>query len=388
MQNSRLYGIIIFVVLTASFGTGIGFTFAQIPSSVNSSSSNTNVPVAPTNATATNTTETDAVAANQSLLLQSSSSNSSTTYNQTRVIKHDMGETEITGTPERIVILEWVYAEDLLALGVQPVGVADIEGMKAQVNLTNLDGVSLSLSDSVVDVGLIMEPNLETIASLEPDLIIWSDLYKDRYEEMSEIAPTLMFNPWDMQDDNVGEFEQMKQDFMAIADAIGRHDQGVAVLNRMNQTFEEAAATIQASGAADTPFVFLNGYPYEGSVEIRISTKNSQASEIIERIGMENAWEVEYEPYGYSNIGLEDLSRVQNATLFYISGSGDDDVFAVAYKDNPVWNQLNFVEEGRVYSFGEGTCIYCGPISAELLVEKVVDAMNTTATNTNTTAQG
>ena len=39
--------------------------------------------------------------------------------NQVRLIKHELGETEITGTSKRIVVLEWTYAEELLALGVQ-----------------------------------------------------------------------------------------------------------------------------------------------------------------------------------------------------------------------------------------------------------------------------
>ena len=46
----------------------------------------------------------------------------------TRVIQHALGENTITGTPQRIVALEWTYVEDLLALGLQPIGVADIEG--------------------------------------------------------------------------------------------------------------------------------------------------------------------------------------------------------------------------------------------------------------------
>ena len=47
---------------------------------------------------------------------------------ETRTIKHALGETKITGVPKRIVALEWLYAEDVLALGVQPVGIADMKG--------------------------------------------------------------------------------------------------------------------------------------------------------------------------------------------------------------------------------------------------------------------
>ncbi len=53
---------------------------------------------------------------------------SETENNNAITIEDVYGEQTIEGTPKRVVVLEWVYAEDLLALGVQPVGMADIEG--------------------------------------------------------------------------------------------------------------------------------------------------------------------------------------------------------------------------------------------------------------------
>jgi hypothetical protein len=43
-------------------------------------------------------------------------------------ITHALGQTTIPSTPQRIVALEWTYVENLLALGIQPIGVADIAG--------------------------------------------------------------------------------------------------------------------------------------------------------------------------------------------------------------------------------------------------------------------
>src|SRR5690606_18466930 len=64
-----------------------------------------------------------------------------------REIEHAAGVTIIESIPERVVVLEWTYAEDLLALGIQPVGVADVAGYEAWVN------VEPELGDDVVDVG-------------------------------------------------------------------------------------------------------------------------------------------------------------------------------------------------------------------------------------------
>ncbi|VEB89119.1 iron-hydroxamate transporter substrate-binding subunit [Klebsiella quasipneumoniae] len=53
--------------------------------------------------------------------------------------------------PQRVVALEWLPAELLLALGVTPYGVADIPNYRLWVN-------EPALPDSVIDVGLRTEP--------------------------------------------------------------------------------------------------------------------------------------------------------------------------------------------------------------------------------------
>ncbi|MEN9519635.1 MAG: hypothetical protein RLZZ381_2223, partial [Cyanobacteriota bacterium] len=42
-----------------------------------------------------------------------------------RTIEHEVGETEVCGQPERIVVLGPYVLEPLLTLGVQPIGFAD-----------------------------------------------------------------------------------------------------------------------------------------------------------------------------------------------------------------------------------------------------------------------
>jgi len=293
-----------------------------------------------------------------------------TNQSGTRTISHDMGETEINGIPKRIVALEWTYAEDLVTLGVQPIGVADTEGMKKWVNLKDLE-----LSENVTDVGQRGSPNLETIAKIQPDLIIGTD-YNDKpiYDRLNEIAPTLLLSPYPKQAENTGQLERMQQEFMEMADIVGRHDQGVAVLNRLNQTFEEASRTLAQTNVSDNKFVVAAGYTFEDSTFLRLYTDNGIAVEILEGMGLENAWDVDYAQYAYSDVGLENLAKVEDANFFYIA-QNDDDIFKTTYKDNPVWKNLRFVQEGRVYPIGGDTWVAGGPISAELIAEKIVAAV-------------
>jgi iron complex transport system substrate-binding protein len=72
--------------------------------------------------------------------------------------------------PQRIVALEWLPVELLLALGVTPYGVADIPNYRLWVN-------EPALPDSVIDVGLRTEPNLELLTQMKPSFIVWSAGY-------------------------------------------------------------------------------------------------------------------------------------------------------------------------------------------------------------------
>lgn len=295
--------------------------------------------------------------------------------NKVRIVEHAMGTTEIAGIPKRIVVLEWVYAEDLLALGVQPVGVADIKGMNDWVNLKDV-----KLAGSVVDVGTRQEPNLEAITQLEPDLIIAVQFrVQDTYDQLSAIAPTIVFNPYPLEKDNIGQLEEMEQTFMAIADVVGKHDEGKAVREQMNASFMAAAAEIRASEAAGKPFVLAQAWSADGAPFMRLFSNNGMATQILERLGMQNAWDVEYEQYGFSDAGLEALTTVDVASFFYIAQENDN-IFETIYNDNPVWNNLQFVREGRVYPLGGDTWTFGGPISTEVLADKVVEAVAGTET--------
>jgi iron complex transport system substrate-binding protein len=72
--------------------------------------------------------------------------------------------------PQRIVALEWLPVELMLALGVTPYGVADIPNYNLWVN-------EPALPDSVIDVGLRTEPNLELLTQMKPSFLFWSAGY-------------------------------------------------------------------------------------------------------------------------------------------------------------------------------------------------------------------
>lgn len=90
-------------------------------------------------------------------------------------IEHAMGKTEVPANPKRIVILTNEGTEALLTLGITPVGAAESPTGNPWYPHTKD-----KLKD-VKTVGTELQPNVEAIASLKPDLIIGNKLRHEKY---------------------------------------------------------------------------------------------------------------------------------------------------------------------------------------------------------------
>ncbi len=97
---------------------------------------------------------------------------------------HSMGSVEINQVPQRVVVLGYGSLDYVDALGISPVGVPKT---LLPATLTKYKG------DSVVNTGSVKEVNFETLFTLKPDLIIAEARMADIYNDLSDIAPTYMF---------------------------------------------------------------------------------------------------------------------------------------------------------------------------------------------------
>lgn len=282
-----------------------------------------------------------------------------------RTITHTLGDTDIPDDVKKIVVLEWTYAEDLLALGVQPAGVADIKGFQNWYG-----ALEQQLDGSVVDVGTRQEPSIETIMSLDPDLIIGVKFRHEAiYDQLSDIAPTLIFNPYP-EEGQGDQFAEMEGTLKLIAEAIGKQAEGEKVLADLNAALEANKAKIEASGKGNHEIVLTQAWSTDGVASFRLFTDNSMAMAILNKIGLVNAHKDEsFQIYGYSETSLEGLTKIQHASLLYTIGA-EDTIFSELLPSNEVYKELQFVKENRVYDL-DGIWPFGGPLSAEKLSDKV-----------------
>jgi ferric hydroxamate transport system substrate-binding protein len=292
-----------------------------------------------------------------------------TTSQDTVTVQDQFGEVTFDRTPERVVVLEWVYAEDVLALGVQPVGMSDIEGYNAWVN------IDAELSDDVTDVGTRQEPNLEAISRLKPDLIITAGYRHETIkEDLKNIAPTLFFNPYP-EEGKGDQYQEMIDTFNKIAKVMGKEDKAQEVLTKMENTFNETKSTLESSGFDSTPFVLTQAYSSQNTPTLRLFTDNGMATKIMEKLGLVNAFkDSDWELYGFKQTDVEALQNFQDAHFFYIV-QDNDNVFENQLKGNPAWENLDFVKDDRLYQLPGSTWTFGGPLSAITFADQIKEVM-------------
>ncbi|MFC7321326.1 ABC transporter substrate-binding protein [Halobacillus campisalis] len=297
--------------------------------------------------------------------------NETSSENETRsvTVEDATGEKTIEGTPENVVVLEWSYAEELQALGMEPTGVADLDSYGDWVD------VGIPFSDSVEDVGTRQEPNLEAISRLEPDLIIGVDFrHEEIAEDLEEIAPTLMFAPYS-EESAQNQFDAMLEEFNTVATAVDKEDEAEQAVSKMEQSFEEQRARLEEAGQEDMNYVISQAFTAQNTPTLRLFTDNSMVANVMGELGMTNDYESEeLEIYGYTETTVETLQNYQDSNFFYIV-QDEDNIFDEQLAGNPVWEELDFVKNDRLYQMPGSTWTFGGPLSAEVLAEQVVDSV-------------
>ncbi|MEC1178498.1 iron-siderophore ABC transporter substrate-binding protein [Metasolibacillus meyeri] len=109
------------------------------------------------------------------------------TEESVRVIEHVLGETEIKGKPQKIVTLYQGATDTIVQFGVKPVG-----AVESWAEAPIYEYIREEVGDVTI-VGQETQPNLEEIATLQPDLIIATQVrHEEIYAQLSQIAPTVV----------------------------------------------------------------------------------------------------------------------------------------------------------------------------------------------------
>lgn len=279
------------------------------------------------------------------------------------------GPVTLDGPAERVVATEWVLVEELYAIGLEPVGIADIEGYNAWV------GAGPRPSEDVVDVGDRYESNVEKIAALDPDLILveLDGQGKEYLEKLGQIAPVLALFPYSRSaDDTTTQLQTMEANVRTLGTATGREDEAEEALETLEEHFDDAAETLRGAGEDGSTFVLSQTWTQDDAAVLRLFNSNAVSAEALERIGLENAWNGPFDQYGFTTVGIEALSKVADTDAFLYVAQTDDDPLADKAATSKAWATLDFVERGDVHPLGGDVWLFAGPLSLQQLVDAAV----------------
>ncbi len=102
------------------------------------------------------------------------------------MVKHELGTTSIAYHPQRAAVLDMNEADFLDQLSIP------IAGMPKDYVPHFLQ--KYKDDQKVQDLGAIVQPNMERIYTLKPDIILMTPLQANQYQALSKIAPTVHYD--------------------------------------------------------------------------------------------------------------------------------------------------------------------------------------------------
>lgn len=253
------------------------------------------------------------------------------------VVSHAMGETEVPGDPQRVVVLDSSLLDSAVSLGLVPVGAT--EGVAGA-------GLPAYLGEDVVDqvelVGTTTEPNLEAIAALQPDLIIGTKVRNEAiYDTLGQIAPTVF-----SESSGTNWTEQVR----LTGEAINQLPEAEAQLAAFEERAAEVGEEIGATGTTATIVRFIPG-------QIRLYGPTTFSGSVLTAVGY-GLGDKGYDPqYGMAVISQEQIEMLDGDVLFATNPTAESDGQVATDRDTVegLWNNLPAVRSGQQFDILDGT---------------------------------
>lgn len=231
---------------------------------------------------------------------------------------------------QRILALEWLPVELMMALGVAPLGVADVRNYRIWVGEPQLPA-------NTIDLGLRTEPNLELMTQLQPSLILHSNGYGPALDKLERIASTMGF---DLNSGDGKPLTTARNSLHALGVRLGREEQAVQHLQYLDEQL--AAARERLKPWASRPILLMSLMDSRHAVTFGA---NSLFLEVMEILGLTNAWHGETNFWGSAVVGLERLATVGDVQVICFDHDNDRDMQRVM--KTALWQALPFIRTGR-----------------------------------------
>jgi iron complex transport system substrate-binding protein len=231
--------------------------------------------------------------------------------------------------PKRIVALTPFAAKTLAKLGVKPVGIGQTLGGAERFS-PKLNGVE------VLPLSHPNGPNLEQLASLDPDLVLSSGTWAKGNESIGDLGiRVLIREPLAVGD----SFTQT----LAIGNLVGRLGRAKALVKSMKKGVAQARKGIEAHptvmlilGVGRTPFTFL---------------PNSWGGDVVREAGGRLLTGGVESSSGFERISDEVVVAEDPDVIVAVPHANEEDIPSLTeyLRTNPAWSTTSAVRNDRIY---------------------------------------
>ena len=244
-----------------------------------------------------------------------------------------------TDTGPRIATLDWTVAETLLAIDARLVGVGQVDGYASWVG-------GPPLPDTVLDLGLRAQPNLEQLVGLAPDRIALSPMFASLAPRLETVAPVTTFSLYGPGVETWPAIRRVTRELGAFAE---RERQAERLIAETEARIERLKAQVPPGAP---PLIVIQ---FMDARHVRVFGEHGLYQAVMTRLGVENGWTGETNRWGFSLVGLESLVGLDGQFLVvrpYPVG------VRRALADSALWQRLvarsrgEVIEMDPVWSFG------------------------------------
>ncbi|WP_019179275.1 iron-siderophore ABC transporter substrate-binding protein [Microbacterium yannicii] len=268
-------------------------------------------------------------------------------------IEHAFGETTIESKPERVATVSWSNQEVPIALGIVPVGMAEVtwgdddgDGVLPWVEekLEELGGEAPVLFDETDGI------DFEAVADTQPDVILaaYSGLTEEEYDTLSKIAPVVAYPDlaWGT------SYEDM---IRLNSQALGLAEEGETLIEDLQAEVDEALAAQPALADATVLFSYIDPSDFS---KIGFYTSLDTRPGFLTSLGLPEPAVVVEESEGnesfYAELSAEEADRFADVDVFVTYGDASGSIISQLQAD-PLLSQIPAIAEGRIAILEEST---------------------------------
>ncbi|MEM7208758.1 MAG: iron-siderophore ABC transporter substrate-binding protein [Pseudomonadota bacterium] len=248
-------------------------------------------------------------------------------------VTDSFGKHYIEQPPQRVVVTDWALLEQMLELGVEPIGAPELKLYRRYVRQP-------ALPESIVDIGLRRSPDLQTLRELKPDVIIVGTDQKGLARPFSYIAPVMYYKSFSDKYRTNGT--KSRERFLQIADLFRKRDYAESKLAQMDAEMSEIRKRIQARFKGQPPDVTIVRFSSEE--KILVYGANSLPVHVLEQLGLRSGMSVSRSKWGYRELPVSRLGDIDKGLVFYVEPLDVNDNFF----DSNDWKNIPAVSENRV----------------------------------------